>query len=223
MAKRDWALAWFRLRRRYIAGLRRDAQAQLTLMGRAAALEFEQGARDPLDLLPESGGDELGRVVVERLAALRDDAVAAALDNYASLPDRLEVDIADLLDESGARMVGVNDELRRRVGRIVAEGVRSEATISDIAARIDQLVKRPSRSLTIARTEVSTVGNRTVNRAWSEAGVERVTISDGAGCGWLTHDDALKADGLVRTVAEFDAVPISHPNCQRTGFPILDR
>lgn len=219
---RDWSRAWFRLRRRYIGEVRSDVQSQLTLMGNNAVLEFNAGARDALDLLPMQDGEELGRVVVRRLEGMSDDVVQSSLDAYASLPDELSVDISDLLDQSAARMVGVTDEVRNKVGEVVADGIRRDLSLSEIAAGIQDVVDRPWRSLMVARTETATVGNRTVARAWSEAGVERVTISDGTPCGWLSHDDPDQADGSIRTVSEFDATPISHPNCQRTGFPRLE-
>ncbi|MXW34120.1 MAG: hypothetical protein F4Z60_00260 [Chloroflexi bacterium] len=221
MAKRNWARAWFRLRRRYVRELRGDVGEQLTLMGRAAVLEFEAGARDPLDLIPEVQAEELGQVVVQRLSSMNDDVVQAALDSYDKLPETLTVDISDLLDASRQRMVGVTDEVTQTVGRIEADEIRRDLPLSDIADGIQGVVDTPWKSLTVARTETSTVGNRTVARAWQESGVEQVTISDGSECGWSSHDDSLKADGLVRTVAAFDATPISHPNCQRTGFPKL--
>ena len=219
MARRDWLKAYFRLRRAAIKDLRRDVRATLTLMGAAAVLELEAGARDAATLIPVQAGDDLGRVVVSRLEPLGDDLVAAAVDNFKSLPDAITVDISDILDRSGQRMVDVTDRLRNRVGEIVADGIRRDLPLSDITDGIQGVLESPSRALTVARTEVATAGNQTVARAWTAAGVEEVTISDGLNCGWRSHADSQKADGLIRTVAEFGRRPIAHPNCQRTAYP----
>ena len=222
MARRDWLKAYFRLRRAAIKDLRRDVRANLTLMGRNAVLELETGARDAATLIPAQAGDDLGRVVVSRLEPLSDDLVAAAVDSYAALPDAVTIDASDIFDRAGQRMVDVTDRLRNRVGEIVADGVTRDLPLSDIADGIQELVDSPSRALTVARTEVATAGNETVARAWTAAGVEDVTISDGLNCGWRSHGDSLKADGLVRAVAEFERRPIAHPNCQRTAYPLVN-
>ena len=38
-------------------------------------------------------------------------------------------------------------------------------------------------------------------------------------CGWSEHDDDDKADGSIRTLEEYEATPISHPNCLRSAAP----
>lgn len=53
-----------------------------------------------------------------------------------------------------------------------------------------------------------------------EFGIEWVQVNDGAGCGWEAHDSTDLANGSVRTLAEAEAYPISHPRCARS-FSLL--
>jgi hypothetical protein len=55
-----------------------------------------------------------------------------------------------------------------------------------------------------------------------QAGVTYVELTDGAGCGFTSHDDPDKANGTIRTVEEAGAYPLSHPNCVRSSYPRLD-
>lgn len=78
-----------------------------------------------------------------------------------------------------------------------------------------------SRAQVIAQTETATAYNLASSASWRESGlVEQVVIFDGPECGWDGHDDPDLADGSVRTLEEFEAQPISHPNCQRAAGPV---
>ncbi len=52
--------------------------------------------------------------------------------------------------------------------------------------------------------------------------IEFWEVLDGPGCGWATHDDPIKADGMIVTTDEANQYPISHPNCRRTTVARLD-
>ena len=47
-------------------------------------------------------------------------------------------------------------------------------------------------------------------------------VLDGPGCGWLSHDDPVKADGLIVTTQEAREHPIAHPNCRRDMVARID-
>lgn len=61
----------------------------------------------------------------------------------------------------------------------------------------------------------------TLNHAVTH-GTEWFEVFDGAGCGWLGHDDVDKANGTIRSAAECASVAISHPNCVRSYGPRPD-
>lgn len=48
--------------------------------------------------------------------------------------------------------------------------------------------------------------------------IELVQYADGAGCGVNSHDDPVKANGLIVPVDE--VVPLSHPRCRRALLPV---
>ena len=53
-------------------------------------------------------------------------------------------------------------------------------------------------------------------------GIGWMEIFDGAGCGWTSHDDPRRANGLVVPLAEARQYPISHPNCRRSSSGRID-
>lgn len=48
-------------------------------------------------------------------------------------------------------------------------------------------------------------------------GIEYMEIMDGPGCGWSSHQDSRKANGLIVTVEEAAKYPLSHPRCRRVA------
>jgi len=46
--------------------------------------------------------------------------------------------------------------------------------------------------------------------------VKFMEVMDGPNCGWTSHDDTTQANGMIVTLDEARAWPISHPNCRRT-------
>ena len=69
---------------------------------------------------------------------------------------------------------------------------------------------------------VTTANTAAARTALDELGTQFVEISDGADCGWTSHDDPDRANRTVRTVQDALAHPAAHPNCQRELLPRLD-
>ncbi|MFF7358306.1 hypothetical protein ACFZA1_37620 [Streptomyces filipinensis] len=61
----------------------------------------------------------------------------------------------------------------------------------------------------------------TLNRA-RDAGMQYMEAFDGADCGWTSHQDTDKPNGMLRTVEDAAAWPISHPRCRRAFGPRPD-
>jgi hypothetical protein len=69
---------------------------------------------------------------------------------------------------------------------------------------------------------VTTANTAAARTALDELGTQWVEISDGADCGWLSHDDPDRANRTLRTVQDALAHPTSHPHCVRELLPRLD-
>ncbi|MBW8800050.1 MAG: hypothetical protein JF597_42645 [Streptomyces sp.] len=78
-------------------------------------------------------------------------------------------------------------------------------------------VRAWAEAATLAKSAVA-YNAGTLNRA-REAGVQYMEVFDGAGCGWISHQDSDKAAGTLRTVEDAAQWPISHPRCQRAFGP----
>lgn len=77
-------------------------------------------------------------------------------------------------------------------------------------------------STAITWQAVTTANTAAARTALDELGTEWVEISDGADCGWTSHDDPDRANRTLRTVQDALAHPTSHPHCVRELLPRLD-
>lgn len=77
-------------------------------------------------------------------------------------------------------------------------------------------------SAAITWQAVTTANTAAARTALDELDVQFVEISDGADCGWTSHDDPDRANRTLRTVQDALAHPVAHPNCQRELLPRLD-
>lgn len=73
---------------------------------------------------------------------------------------------------------------------------------------------------TVVRTKTALAYNGGQLNIAVEHDVPFVQVSDGAGCGWTSHDDPDTANGSVRTRDEANEYPIAHPRCARS-FALL--
>ena len=126
---------------------------------------------------------------------------------------------ARIMREMAQRVTRINDTTRNRIRVHLIRGARAGENTEQIAARIQRAVGSRPRAQLIARTELGFASAESSARTYTEAGVEDVLIIDGPGCGWATHDDGDTADGSSRTVAEYQATPLAHPNCVRIAAP----
>jgi hypothetical protein len=125
-----------------------------------------------------------------------------------------------------ARIVNIEDTTRERVRGYVERANNEGWGIDQLAKAIREDISGAfdkRRARTIARTESAVTYNQASAAGWRDSGlVEKVVIVDGLGCGWESHDDPDEADGTIRTLEEFEAQPISHPNCVRSAFPFVE-
>lgn len=69
---------------------------------------------------------------------------------------------------------------------------------------------------------VTTANTAACRTALDELGVSYVEVSDGAACGWASHDDPDRAHRTLRTVQDALAHPSAHPACVREFLPRMD-
>lgn len=133
-------------------------------------------------------------------------------------------------DQIGRRIVAINEVTRARVEGIVAQGVerglspakiaRGTKEFDGIRSYVAQTYK--NRARVIALTETANAYNLGQVQGYRAAGVEKVRIFDGDGCGWRSHDDPDGAAGSIRTLEEAEYQPTAHPNCQRSWAPYFE-
>ena len=88
------------------------------------------------------------------------------------------------------------------------------------ATRAAESKVRHYRAKLIAETENRNFQNQTSLEGYEKAGVEKVKVRDGDGCGWKEHNDEDLAHNSVRLVAEAKKYTLAHPNCQRRFYPV---
>lgn len=79
---------------------------------------------------------------------------------------------------------------------------------------------RRYRAKLIAETESRTFQNLAALEGLDKAGIEKVKVSDGNGCGWKDHEDTDKANNTVRPLRDAKRYALAHPNCKRRFYPV---
>ncbi len=137
--------------------------------------------------------------------------------------DLVDPNVQRLLEGAGERIKGITVETREQVQRGLTLAREQGLSPRQAAQLIRDLPAfGPARARTIARTEMAIADNKGASGRYRAAGVRKVHIYDGLDCGWTSHDDPDMADGSTRTVDEFDAQPLSHPNCVRSRAPVVE-
>ena len=197
---------------------------------------------DPWALIPPEDAARLQAIVRPYLLQMI-LAASQEMGELVGLSGLTDSDPATLsiLRSAGQRIVAINDVTRDAVQRTLQEGLARGLSDYEIARGVSErrdeagtVIREAFRGLrdtveetythradAIARTETAMAsGEATVDR-YREAGVSQVDIIDGPECGWTFHDDPDVADGSQRTVGEYQAQILSHPNCRRVGMPVL--
>lgn len=69
----------------------------------------------------------------------------------------------------------------------------------------------------VARTKSAIAYQEGMFNQAAALGVKYMELMDGPGCGLSSHDDPVKANGLILPLEEARQYPISHPNCRRSS------
>ena len=200
----------------------------------SASFEFEKLELKAIedDLWPATE-DIAVRVALEAAATEISVAVIGAMvAQYGdiSLPFT-DIIIQQRIAESATRVRWIDDVTRRAIRETIAEGrafglsdyqvaygSRQHPEFRGLRSVVEEVYR--GRAQTIARTETANAANLTQIDWARNAGYTRVRVSDGSECGWSSHSDTRKANGLVVTIEEAAAYPTSHPNCVRNSVPV---
>lgn len=124
---------------------------------------------------------------------------------------------------------GITEVTRRAIQEHIGEGVQRGYSVQQVVSGILD-AQYPSlaavvesayanRVAAIAQTETARAQSLGIAETYRMNGIDLLLIRDGNACGWTYHEDPDHANGSVRTVAEYLAVPLSHPYCIRTAVP----
>lgn len=185
------------------------------------------------DLWPSSEEVALRVALHEALSELVIDIIGGLVDEYGdiSLPFT-DIILQQRIAESATRVRWIDNVTQRAIQRTLAEGralglsdwqiaygSNQHPEFRGLRSVVEEVYK--GRAQTIARTEIANSSNLT-QVDWSRhAGYTRMRVSDGNGCGWSSHSDSRKANGMIVTLEEAAAHPTAHANCRRSMVPIV--
>lgn len=128
--------------------------------------------------------------------------------------------------EVGERITNIRETTRQAVRTYVARNRLAGGSGADLAKMIRDDPSgafSAARARMIARTESGTAFNRGSVLGYRQSGrVSKVRVYDGDGCGWESHDDPQKADGMIVDLDEVAGNELAHPNCRRAFAPVVD-
>lgn len=216
-----------RLAEQYSAQMERDRKVLLNRMSRRAERYLQRLARAAvaaqaagLDAAAAISLDDL-RLLDEltptyRLATVRVADNLSRTYGMAAQP-RLE----PILRAAGERIVTINGTARDVVRAQLRVAIERNLSDAQTQRLIRGAVGQTYRAERIARTESAFATNDAAAQVYEAEGIDQVEVLDGVDCGWTSHDDPLKANGRVVSVAEARRQPISHPNCVRAFAPLV--
>jgi hypothetical protein len=189
--------------------------------------------------LPEPEGDDIIRRAMEILSAHRwldrlaritrgpiETALTLGATEAAAELGIAATYIVDASEQALAAVLDRMDRLPKLVNGTTLDEVR-EAIQSSLAAgepyaemqtRLDTLFAgyEEWRIDRIARTETTYAYAEGQVGQWTDAGIAEVDILDGDG-----DEPCAAANGSRWTLAEYEANPVSHPNCTRVALPVI--
>ena len=205
-----------RLRQRTIAQMSRRIEAYMRRLGRSFATAGLSEA-DIAATLVEADRQLLALLTPQyRAATVGVQRILTARYGLAT-----PIDLQPILDAAGQRIVTINGTARDVVRRQLRIAIELNLSDGDTERLIRGAVGDTYRAERIARTESAFATNEAAAQEYAAEGIDQVEVFDGADCGWTSHNDPLKANGRIVSVAESQRTPISHPNCQRAFAPVV--
>lgn len=116
--------------------------------------------------------------------------------------------LADLLNNAGIVVRGIQDTTIDRLGNILAQGLLDGTGAYDIARAMNDYLDDPARAEMIALTEC--------NRAMTEAQLDEYQVQGFSAWEWIAYDGACDecAENDGQEFQPGDDAPPAHPNCR---------
>lgn len=137
---------------------------------------------------------------------------------------------------------GVREDIKAMIRELARDQVRAKVTVGktatqagrDLAAALRErgltaVVYANGRSVPLVTYAAMVVRTKTAE-AYQEGGfnqgdrlgVQWWEVMDGPDCGWTSHEDPAKANGMIVDLDTARERPTSHPNCRRSTSPRPD-
>ena len=137
---------------------------------------------------------------------------------------------------------GMREDVKQVIRDLTRDQVRAKLYLGQTAVQAGQelakamgergitaVIYSDGRRVTLEQYAQMVIRTKTAE-AYQEGGLnqgDRLDIDwwevmDGPGCGWTSHDDPQKADGMIVPLESARAHPLSHPNCRRSTTPRPD-
>lgn len=194
-------------------------------MGKAIEAEVIQSVILRLAIVESKVWDEEVSNTVKSLLLLQANAYQTALIEQT----RKAIEEAIKGAESGESVVSIARRIKANIaGREMYPGIFAEAyqAAKDAGATEEQALRageskaRRYRAKLIAETETRTFQNNATLEGFEKAGLQKVKVTDGDGCGWRKHNDTDKAHNTTRELKDAKKYPLAHPNCKRRFYPV---
>ena len=139
--------------------------------------------------------------------------------------------VQQFLVQGSTRIKEINNTTRKKIKKVIAEGVNRGYTYDQIARGVSgenyngvrSVVKETykNRARAIARAEVSFSQNSASYVRYESAGIEKVYITDAQR--GVDHDAiCLEVNDTVQPITWFSTNMIQHPNCSRISAPVVE-
>ena len=213
---------------RAVEGITSSMTAFLADLGAQAKQAYIQSQRITPEelarlLVPDDVGEGMIAITAPAYDRLLPEVWNAALDNLIDAPDIDDLAIAEgiaaIQEGYQLRLLGIGDETRNIVQRLLVSAGAEELEVDALAARIEGVIANPRRSGVIGNTEAHWTSNRTEAEVWRNADIFLVRLADGPDCGLIGHHDPQLANDLVVDWQTYSAALLSHPNCVRSADP----
>lgn len=184
----------------------------------AAQTSYEIGAWTTA-ILAESTAAFAG-VDTDAITALAQDTMTDLLQATQGVRADVKVLIRDLTRDQ-VRVKLYTGQTAAQAGQELAKTLLDRG-VTAVTYANGAKVSLPTYAQMVVRTKTAEAYQEGGFNQGERLGVEWWEILDGPGCGWASHDDPQKANGMIVPLEAAREHPLSHPQCRRASSPRPD-